>query len=207
MSKKLDTYQQWVKNNTVDTYLSSIRRWVSDNATQKQIAKNLHITEKTLISLKQKHKEVQQAFDEGDDILRVELENAILKRARGMKLEDEVQTYEMVDGVTGRKKQRIVKTKKEIPPDTQAAIYLLQTKFGRGYNPRKDQINIMEKKAEGEKWIHMTDEEEELSAEIETLESMKRIKSMKVQKKQLEKEVGPIPVDDSQDDSDDEDID
>lgn len=207
MSKKLDTYQQWVKNGTADTYLSSIRRWVSDNATQKQIAKNLHITEKTLISLKQKHKEVQQAFDEGDDILRVELENAILKRARGMKLEDEVQTYEMVDGVTGRKKQRIVKTKKEIPPDTQAAIYLLQTKFGRGYNPRKDQINIMEKKAEGEKWIHMTDEEENLNDEIETLESMKRIKAMKIQKKALEKEVGPLPVEESSEGPDDEEID
>ncbi|MDD4154035.1 MAG: hypothetical protein PHT30_01315 [Bacilli bacterium] len=37
MGKKLDTYQQWVKNGTADTYLSSIRRWVSDNATQKQI--------------------------------------------------------------------------------------------------------------------------------------------------------------------------
>lgn len=192
MSKKLDTYQQWVKNGTVDTYLSSIRRWVSDNATQKQIAKNLHITEKTLISLKQKHKEVQQAFDEGDDILRVELENAILKRARGMKLEDEVQTYEMVDGATGRKKQRIVKTKKEIPPDTQAAIYLLQTKFGRGYNPRKDQINIMEKKAEGEKWIHMTDEEEDINDEIDYLESQLRIRELKLKKKVLEKVVGPI---------------
>lgn len=192
MSKKLDTYQQWVKSGSADTYLSSIRRWVSDNATQKQIAKNLHITEKTLISLKQKHKEVQQAFDEGDDILRVELENAILKRARGMKLEDEVQTYEMVDGVTGRKKQRIVKTKKEIPPDTQAAIYLLQTKFGRGYNPRKDQINIMEKKAEGEKWIHMTDEEEDINDEIDYLESQLRIRELKLKKKVLEKVVGPI---------------
>lgn len=192
MSKKLDTYQQWVKSGSADTYLSSIRRWVSDNATQKQIAKNLHITEKTLISLKQKHREVQQAFDEGDDILRVELENAILKRARGMKLEDEVQTYEMVDGVTGRKKQRIVKTKKEIPPDTQAAIYLLQTKFGRGYNPRKDQINIMEKKAEGEKWIHMTDEEEDINDEIDYLESQLRIRELKLKKKVLEKVVGPI---------------
>lgn len=192
MSKKLDTYQQWAKSGSADTYLSSIRRWVSDNATQKQIAKNLHITEKTLISLKQKHKEVQQAFDEGDDILRVELENAILKRARGMKLEDEVQTYEMVDGVTERKKQRIVKTKKEIPPDTQAAIYLLQTKFGRGYNPRKDQINIMEKKAEGEKWIHMTDEEEDINDEIDYLESQLRIRELKLKKKVLEKVVGPI---------------
>lgn len=207
MSKKLDTYQQWVKNDTVDTYLSSIRRLVSDNATQKQIAKNLHISEKTLIVLKQKHKEVQQAFDEGDDILRVELENAILKRARGMKLEDEVQTYEMVDGGGSRKKQRIVKTKKEIPPDTQAAIYLLQTKFGRGYNPRKDQINIMEKKAEGEKWIRMTDEEEDINDEIETLESMKRIKAMKIQKKKLEKEVGPLPVEESSEELDGEEID
>ena len=115
MAKKLDTYQQWVKEGKADAYLSSIRRWVSDNATQKQIAKNLHISEKTLISLKQKHKEIRDAFAEGDDILKVELENAILKRARGMKLEDEVQTYEMIDGGK-RKKQKIVKTKKEIPP-------------------------------------------------------------------------------------------
>ena len=158
MAKKLDTYQQWVKEGKADAYLSSIRRWVSDNATQKQIAKNLHISEKTLISLKQKHKEIRDAFAEGDDILKVELENAILKRARGMKLEDEVQTYEMIDGGK-RKKQKIVKTKKEIPPDTQAAIYLLQVKFGRTYNPRKDQIDIMEKKAEPVVWVNEKDDD------------------------------------------------
>lgn len=195
--KKLDTFQEWVKNGTADTYLSSIRRWVSDNATQKQIAKSLHISEKTLISLKQKHKEVAAAFDEGDDILRVELENAILKRARGMKIEDEVQTYEMVDGGGSRKKQRIVKTKKEIPPDTQAAIYLLQTKFGRKYNPKKDQINIMEKKSEPEHWVDMSDEEEELIHEIEALEGKKRIRALKDKKKLLEKEVGPLPPEDT----------
>ena len=84
--KKLDTFQEWVKNGTADTYLSSIRRWVSDNATQKQIAKSLHISEKTLITLKQKHKEVAAAFDEGDDILRVELENAMSRHLRAERM-------------------------------------------------------------------------------------------------------------------------
>lgn len=141
--KKLDTFQEWVKNGTADTYLSSIRRWVSDNATQKQIAKSLHISEKTLITLKQKHKEVAAAFDEGDDILRVELENAILKRARGMKIEDEVQTYEMVDGSGSRKKQRIVKTKKEIPP-TLKRLFI--------YFRLNSDVNIIQRKIKSTSW-------------------------------------------------------
>ncbi|MDD4154036.1 MAG: hypothetical protein PHT30_01320 [Bacilli bacterium] len=112
-----------------------------------------------------------------------------------MKTTDEVQTYEMIDG-GARKKQKVVKTIKEVPPDTQAAIYLLQTKFGRQYNPKKDQINIMEKKSEKERWIDVSDEEEDLIHEIEELESQKRIRELKIKKKLLEKEVGPLPKDD-----------
>ncbi|MBO4856653.1 MAG: hypothetical protein J5511_04745 [Bacilli bacterium] len=192
--KKLDTYQQWVKEGKADAYLSSIRRWVSDNATQKQIANNLHITEKTLISMKQKHKEIRDAFAEGDDILKVELENSILKRARGMKLEDEVQTFEIIDG--GKRKQKIVKTKKEIPPDTQAAIYLLQVKFGRTYNPRKDQIDILEKKAEGDVWVDEPDEEL-----IELNQELVKAKNT-VRKKRIRRQIDELNNPDSEDDND-----
>ena len=55
--------------------------------------------------------------------------------------------------------KELLKPKKEIPPDTQAAIYLLQVKFCRTYNPRKDQIDIIEKKAEGEQWADEPDKE------------------------------------------------
>ena len=53
----------------------------------------------------------------------------------------------------------------------------------------------------------MTDEEEDINDEIETLESMKRIKAMKIQKKKLEKEVGPLPVEESSEELDGEEID
>ncbi len=91
-----------------------------------------------------------------------------------MKLEDEVQTYELVDG--GKRKQRIVKTKKEIPPDTQAAIYLLQTKFGRKYNPRKDQLDILERKAEKEVWVDVDDDEYNEAVEIIRQDKLNRTK-------------------------------
>jgi len=174
MPRKLDTYEKWVKEGKASAYLSSIRRWVGENATQKQVAESLHITEKTLIELKKKHHEIQEAFQEGDDNLRFELESAIFKRAKGMKLEDEVQTYELVDG--GKRKQRIVKTKKEIPPDTQAAIYLLQTKFGRKYNPRKDQLDILERKAEKEVWVDVDDDEYNEAVEIIRQDKLNRTK-------------------------------
>ena len=51
MPRKLDTYEKWVKEGKASAYLSSIRRWVGENATQKQVAEGLHITEKTLIEL------------------------------------------------------------------------------------------------------------------------------------------------------------
>ena len=55
----------------------------------------------------------------------------------------------------------------------------------------------MEKKSEPEHWIDMSDEEEELVHEIEALEGKKRIRALKDKKKLLEKEVGPLPLEDT----------
>lgn len=51
---------------------------------------------------------------------------------------------------------------KYFPPDLEAIKYILMVKFGREYNPKKDLINIAEKKVEDNVWFDQSDDINEL---------------------------------------------
>ena len=70
----------------------------------------------------------------------------------------------------------MIETKVSLRHDTQAAIYLLQTKFGRKYNPRKDQLDILERKAEKEVWVDVDDDEYNEAVEIIRQDKLNRTK-------------------------------
>lgn len=150
MARLLNTYQQWIKNGILESKIKSIRRWASQNATQKKIAQNLGISEKTFIELKKKYPEINKAIIEGEEQLKQDILDALYKRAVGYNTEDEVQNLEVMPD--GRRKQKITKTKRHYPPDVDAAKYLLFTKFGREFHPKKEELEIMEKKLVGEEW-------------------------------------------------------
>ena len=57
-------------------------------------------------------------------------------------------------------------------------------KFGREYNPRKDFLNIMEKKNEDDIWFDESDDIKEL----ERINSLKKKKMLKRMKEELENE-------------------
>ena len=149
MQKTKDTYEIWKEQKVLSNKLMIVEDLVSKNTSQRLIASRLGISEKTLIKLKKDHTELMEAFISGSEKLKSTLINALYKKARGMTIEDEVTTYELVDG---RKKQRIVKTKKTYPRDTEAIKYLLSIKFGREYSPKKFELEIMEKRIEKEEW-------------------------------------------------------
>ena len=153
MPKTKDTYMVWKEQKILSNKSVIIEDLVSQNTSQRIIASKLGISEKTLIKLKKEHTDLLEAFIAGSEKLKTTLINALYKKAVGMTVEDEVTTYEVVDG---RKKQRIVKTKKTYPPDTEAIKYLLAVKFGREYSPKKYELELMEKRIEGEKWIEPT---------------------------------------------------
>jgi hypothetical protein len=159
--KVLDTYQQWEADGVLDERIKSIQDMVARRIIQKDIAKAMNVSENTLIKLKRSHPRLNQAFINGDDELKYKLMDALFQRAVGMEYE-EVQT--IIEETSSGTKKRLVKTKKKSLPDFNALKYLLIIKFGREYNERKEEIDIMLKRIEKgeETWINEHSDEETL---------------------------------------------
>ena len=61
MAKKLDTYQMWEKTGVLKSKLDYIKAASATFYTQKEMCRDLGITEQTFTQLKNKHPEIQQA--------------------------------------------------------------------------------------------------------------------------------------------------
>ena len=85
MAKKLDTYQMWEKTGVLKSKLDYIKAASATFYTQKEMCRDLGITEQTFTQLKNKHKEIQQAISEGEALLLNDLFSALKRKAVGYK--------------------------------------------------------------------------------------------------------------------------
>ena len=161
LSKVLDTYLQWEANGQLESKLKTIKEMVEKRISQKVIAETIGVSERTLIKLRKNHAKMNEAFIQGNEVMKHQLIDAMLQRALGFEYE-EVQTI-IEETKTGQKK-RLVKTKRNALPDISAIKYLLIVKFGREFNDRKDEIELMLKRLEkGEEvWSNEYRDEEAL---------------------------------------------
>lgn len=143
MAKVLDSFERWENQGLLKNKLKIIEELVAKNVTQEKIAKVIGISEKTLQKLKNKHVEFARAFSKGQLDLKDNLIGAIYKKAMGFEHED-IQTQ--MEDHNGKPKKKIVKTMKYYPPDLNAAKYLLIIKFGRSFNEKKDELDLMERR-------------------------------------------------------------
>ena len=159
--KLIDHYQQWEIDGVLDERIKSIQDMVARRINQTNISKALNISEKTLLKLRRKHPRLNQAILNGDEELKFKLMDALFQRAVGMEYE-EVQT--IIEETPSGTKKRLVKTKKRALPDFNALRYILIIKFGREYNERKEEIDLMYKRLEkGEEiWTNEYSDEEAL---------------------------------------------
>ena len=89
---RISIYEQWEKDGELKDKLILIQGMARDGLTQQQIADNLGINVDTLIEYKKKYTDFSEALKKGKEVVDIEVENALLKRALGYKY-DEV-TYE-----------------------------------------------------------------------------------------------------------------
>lgn len=143
MSKALDSFEKWEKQGLLKEKLDLIEKLASKNINQVKIAKALGISEKTLQKLKNRHVDFARAFSKGESDMKDNLISAIYNKAIGFQKEE---TQTLIETYNGRSKKKVVKNKKYYPPDLSSAKYLLITKFGRNYNDKKDELDIMEKR-------------------------------------------------------------
>lgn len=118
-------YEKWLEPDG----LLLLEAWARDGLTDKQIAEEkIGITERTLTNWKARFSSVFSALKKGKEVVDVEVENALLKRALGYST-TEVTRERALNPETG--KFELVVTKavtKEVPPDTTAQIFWLKNR-------------------------------------------------------------------------------
>ena len=117
-------YEKWLEPDG----LLLLKGWARDGLTDEQIAKNMGICRDTLIQWKKKYSDISDTLKKGKEIVDIEVENSLLKRALGCTVTEETQEL-ITNPKTG--KPELITTKKvikEIPPDTTAQIFWLKNR-------------------------------------------------------------------------------
>ena len=111
-------YQEWLKPEK----LILIEGWARDGLTDQQIAKNIGISKQTFYDWKKKYADFSDSLKNGKEVIDIQVENSLLKRALGYEYEE---VSEKFDG--GILTERKI-TKKQVVPDTTAQIFWLKNR-------------------------------------------------------------------------------
>ena len=111
-------YQQWLEPEG----LTLLEGWASDGLTDEQIAGNIGINTSTLYDWKNKFPKISEALKKGKEVVDIQVENALLKRALGYEFQETRVEKSDKDGT------KIIQTLKHIPADTTAQIFWLKNR-------------------------------------------------------------------------------
>lgn len=117
----------------VKNKLILVEGWARDGLTNEQIAENLGINPDTLYRYQKEHPEFSEALKKGKEIVDYEVENALLKKAKGytvvLKKEKVTKFGDVVE----------VEEEMHVPPDVLAQIFWLKNRKPKQW---KDKIDI-----------------------------------------------------------------
>lgn len=111
-------YQRWLEPGG----LLLLEGWARDGLTDEQIAGNVGITATTLYEWKNRFPEISEALKKGKEIVDIQVENALLKRALGYEYMEERVEISEKDG------RKVIQTTKTALPDTAAQIFWLKNR-------------------------------------------------------------------------------
>lgn len=110
-------YKEWLEPEG----LLLIEGWARDGLTEEQIAHNMGIAVSTLNNWKNAYMEIVEALKKGKEVVDLEVENALLKKALGYR-------YTETKTKTGPDGTEVTISEKEIVPDTTAQIFWLKNR-------------------------------------------------------------------------------
>ena len=93
--------------------------WARDGLIDEQIAAKCGVSPSTLYDWKRRFPEISEALKKGKEVVDIEVENALLRRATGY---DAVETIEEVSDKNGRSVKRVTRL---VPGDVTAQIFWL----------------------------------------------------------------------------------
>ena len=120
-------YEQWL----TEEGLLKLEGWARDGLTDEQIAHNMGVSVATLYNYKKQHLEILEVLKKGKEVIDIQVENALLKRALGYSYE-EIKTEQSEDGY------KVTKTIKEVAPDTTAQIFWLKNRKRTEWRDKQD---------------------------------------------------------------------
>lgn len=111
-------YQRWLEPDG----LLLLEGWARDGLTDEQIASNIGIRRETLYAWKKSFPNISNALKRGKDVVDIEVENALLKRALGYEYTEERVEISAKDG------RKVIQTTKHVAADTTAQIFWLKNR-------------------------------------------------------------------------------
>lgn len=124
-------YHEWL---TPDGLLK-LEAWARNGLTDEQIAHNIGIAAKTLYEWKKSYSKIREALKKGKEVVDIQVENALFKRAVGYKYTEI--TKESRNGQLEVTKEIV----KEVSPDTTAQIFWLKNRLPDMWRDRKEMLN------------------------------------------------------------------
>ena len=130
-------YQKWLEPEG----LTLLTGWARNGLTDEQIAKNMGISRSTLAEWKKKYSDISDTLKKGKDVVDIEVENALLKKALGYSYKETTKELS-VDKQTGESKLIVTKeVTKHIAPDTAAGIFWLKNRRPDEWRDRVQEDN------------------------------------------------------------------
>ncbi|HDP5827250.1 bacteriophage terminase small subunit [Staphylococcus xylosus] len=123
-------YSEWLS----DEKLQQIKSWKGQGASNAELAEYIGISRQTLYTWMDKYPEIKQAVKEGQQRTVEYIENALMKKISGYKLQ-ETKRYKTTDK-DGNEVTRVEVIEKEVGPDTTAIIYALKVKDPERWNEK-----------------------------------------------------------------------
>lgn len=120
-------YEYWLSSDG----LLRLEAYARDGLTDEQIAHNMGISPATLYNYKRDHLEILEALKKGKEVVDIQVENALLKRALGY-------SYEEKKVEVSKEGTKVTKTIKEVVPDTTAQIFWLKNRRPDRWRDKQD---------------------------------------------------------------------
>ena len=125
---------KWITN--VQPRLTEIREWCIEGLTNEEMSKRLDINPDTWYKYMKEHAVLAELVNISKSVVDSQVENALLKTALGYEYE-EVKTI-IEEDKNGKKRTRIEKTKKYMPPNPTAQAFWLKNRKREEWSERRE---------------------------------------------------------------------
>ncbi|MDD4564237.1 MAG: transposase [Eubacteriales bacterium] len=165
------------KNNTkwltnVFPRLAEIRDWCLEGKTNEQMCELLGISQDSWYTYMKEHEELNSLVYAAKSVIDSQVENAVLKSALGFEYE-EIKTI-IEEDRNGKKRTRIEKVKRYMPPNASAQAFWLRNRKKEEWGDKKEIIidtTSLENKRK-QMFLDMIDDKEIIEAEFEVEETV-----------------------------------